>query len=78
MREGLAHTEPQADGDDTTPVSHPASPLTYKVAPFGNRYRVMACRGTLEVAVTTSFATEAEAQATADRLTKRHQEMIAR
>ena len=65
----------QADGDDRQPMALPAVGLTYRVAPFGNRFRVHACRGTVEAAVTTSMETEAEAQETADRLTKRHQEL---
>lgn len=48
---------------------------TYVARLVGNRYRVMAIRGEIAVAVTASMATEEEAQATAERLTARHQEL---
>jgi len=53
----------------------PAVPVTYEVDPWGNRFRVLACRGTLKVPVTSSVETEAEAQAAVERLTERQQEL---
>jgi len=72
-------SSPQSPAQDPRPASGPARPtaalVTYEVAPFGNRFRVLACRGTLKVPVTSSVATEAEAQAAVERLTERQQEL---
>jgi len=78
MREGLPRTEPQGDGNGTTPLRLPAHPLTYEVEQFGNRFRVMAVRGRVRAIAAHSVATETEARATADRLTKRHEELNTR
>lgn len=54
----------------------PTVPLTYEVEARGNRYYVMACRGEVRAhAWPHGYETEAEAQQTADRLTKRSQEL---